>query len=85
MRSRQIQTEANEYGKPCDLSAAVEVAPCELGCCESVDCKWSEWSDWGAPTCTGLCERHRSIEQHYRGCGKVCEGAKVINRKVLKK
>lgn len=71
----------NENGKACSEKAAVEVTGCNDQPCEAVDCKWGEWSDWGAPTCTGLCERHRSIVQHYRGSGKPCEGHKVLLRR----
>lgn len=44
------------------------------------DCIFSAWSDWSACTCTGLQERHRSIQQHYLGDGTPCEGAKTETR-----
>lgn len=78
MRTRQIVQMANAHGKPCDMQGSLEVTECNMQGCDCVDCEFGEWSEWSAPTCTGLCERHRSIKTHYKGCGKPCEGPKVV-------
>jgi len=50
---------------------------CELPSCEACipeDCIFNEWSDWSGPTCTQLCERHRTVNQESSCGGKLCQG-----------
>ncbi len=78
VRQRQITQMANQYGKPCGQHASMEVAQCSTEPCEAQDCVWGEWSQWSAPTCIGLCERHRQIAVHSQGStGMPCEGSKI--------
>eukprot|EP00929_Paragymnodinium_shiwhaense_P121881 TRINITY_DN942_c0_g1_i1.p1 TRINITY_DN942_c0_g1~~TRINITY_DN942_c0_g1_i1.p1 ORF type:complete len:1559 (-),score=404.24 TRINITY_DN942_c0_g1_i1:474-5150(-) len=51
-------------------------APCGVQC-HPVDGKFSEWSDWAAPTCTQLCERHRTVSVHSSCGGHVLVGPLV--------
>lgn len=48
--------------------------PSCLGC-EPQDCAFNEWSEWSAPTCTQLCERHRTVQQDSSCGGKLCSGS----------
>jgi len=41
--------------------------------CVPKDCEFSDWSDWAAPTCQGLCERTRTMDQNNE-CGVPCSG-----------
>ena len=67
-------------GKVCDPKQSMEMKPCETQPCNVIDCAFSEWSSWGACTCTGLQERHRSIAQHYTYGGSACVGAKIESK-----
>eukprot|EP00927_Polykrikos_kofoidii_P048726 TRINITY_DN42941_c0_g1_i1.p1 TRINITY_DN42941_c0_g1~~TRINITY_DN42941_c0_g1_i1.p1 ORF type:complete len:1553 (+),score=204.95 TRINITY_DN42941_c0_g1_i1:74-4660(+) len=49
------------------------IEPCND--CVAVDCDLSEWSVWSAPSCTGLCARHRKISSPNNECGKPCDGS----------
>ncbi|CAD7936457.1 unnamed protein product [Amoebophrya sp. A120] len=79
VRERQVMTMPNKYGSQCapDEKSSMEISACNVQPCVAVDCQWGDWSDWGACTCTGLMERHRSIGVHQQGAGKLCEGPKV--------
>lgn len=77
VRQRQITQMANKWGAPCSAQSSMEVKACNTEPCDAVDCQWGSWSSWGACTCTGLQERHRSISQHQSGMGEPCVGAKV--------
>lgn len=79
-RQRQVKQMGNKYGHGCTAQASTEVAACNTEGCECHDCTWGPWSNWGACTCTGIQEKHRSIETHYNSCGIPCEGPKVTTR-----
>eukprot|EP00931_Biecheleriopsis_adriatica_P063577 TRINITY_DN3852_c0_g1_i1.p1 TRINITY_DN3852_c0_g1~~TRINITY_DN3852_c0_g1_i1.p1 ORF type:complete len:2026 (+),score=365.24 TRINITY_DN3852_c0_g1_i1:79-6078(+) len=53
-------------------SETCEQAPCET--CVPQDCIFNTWSTWSAPTCTQLCERHRTVAQESHCGGKFCDG-----------
>jgi len=76
-RQRTIKQMANCYGRPCDIGDAIEAAPCNTEGCGCQDCVWGPWDEWGSCTCTGLMERHRSIQTQFSTCGKPCTGAKA--------
>jgi len=76
-RSRKIEVYPNKYGAPCARESTLEVTECGSAPCECKDCVWGEWSYWGACTCEGLQERHRSVASHRDSCGMPCIGAKV--------
>jgi len=65
--------------------AQMEVGACEQTPCGGerapVDCAFGEWSDWSAPTCTQLCERHRVITQMSRHGGEFCDGQLVETKR----
>eukprot|EP00397_Hematodinium_sp_SG-2012_P007230 GEMP01007272.1.p1 GENE.GEMP01007272.1~~GEMP01007272.1.p1 ORF type:complete len:1040 (+),score=226.82 GEMP01007272.1:331-3450(+) len=77
MRQRQISQEPNAKGIPCLSQAAMEIAACNTEGCTCQDCIWGAWSDWGACSCTGVMEHHRSIKTHFNHCGRPCVGPKV--------
>eukprot|EP00397_Hematodinium_sp_SG-2012_P001783 GEMP01001788.1.p1 GENE.GEMP01001788.1~~GEMP01001788.1.p1 ORF type:complete len:780 (+),score=159.43 GEMP01001788.1:951-3290(+) len=77
-RARGIRVDANEFGHPCPDRSALDVEACNTSNCNSADCAWAPWREWGACTCTGLRERHRGIQKHNINGGDVCVGAKVI-------
>ncbi|CAD7963513.1 unnamed protein product [Amoebophrya sp. A25] len=81
VRERQVMKMPNEYGEPCTHpdghKTSMELKECNTQPCLAVNCKWGEWSAWGACTCTGLSERHRSIAVHQEGEGKLCTGSKI--------
>jgi len=62
-----------------------EVIPCEEKPCvdkqSPVDCSFADWSDWGAPTCSQLCERHRGIKELNAHGGALCNGATVETKR----
>jgi hypothetical protein len=60
------------------MHALQEVASCESDAeCGCQDCEWGEWGVFGACTCMGLQERHRSIAKYNNECGKPCSGPKA--------
>ncbi|CAD7956383.1 unnamed protein product [Amoebophrya sp. A25] len=77
MRSREVEQMANKWGAPCPREGALQVTECGQKPCPCQDCVWGDWSAWGACTCLGLRERHRSIYTHRDDCGQPCTGAKV--------
>eukprot|EP00397_Hematodinium_sp_SG-2012_P001621 GEMP01001625.1.p1 GENE.GEMP01001625.1~~GEMP01001625.1.p1 ORF type:complete len:660 (+),score=106.93 GEMP01001625.1:1164-3143(+) len=81
IRQRQITTMANKLGKPCESQPSMEVLACNTVKCGCEECKWGEWSVWGACTCTGLQERHRAVDSRYHACGSPCEGPKVATKR----
>lgn len=42
--------------------------------CVAQDCHFNAWSSWSAPTCTQLCERHRTVMQESSCGGELCNG-----------
>eukprot|EP00927_Polykrikos_kofoidii_P064947 TRINITY_DN60751_c0_g1_i1.p1 TRINITY_DN60751_c0_g1~~TRINITY_DN60751_c0_g1_i1.p1 ORF type:complete len:1809 (-),score=251.75 TRINITY_DN60751_c0_g1_i1:69-5465(-) len=50
--------------------------------CNPVPCLFSEWHEWETPTCLGLSERVRTIQQINNECGKPCEGPLIETQKV---
>eukprot|EP00930_Biecheleria_cincta_P096731 TRINITY_DN88536_c0_g1_i1.p1 TRINITY_DN88536_c0_g1~~TRINITY_DN88536_c0_g1_i1.p1 ORF type:complete len:1777 (+),score=234.93 TRINITY_DN88536_c0_g1_i1:51-5333(+) len=52
--------------------------------CKPVDCQLGEWSMWGEPSCTQLCERHRTIKVPASCGGKQCQGATVDTKHCVK-
>lgn len=77
VRQRQISRVPNVVGTPCDAKPSMEVTSCNLDPCDCQNCEWRPWSEWGACTCTGLMERHRSMVEGYFDCGIPCEGPKA--------
>lgn len=45
--------------------------------CQPVDCVFHQWNSWGDPSCTQLCERHRTIRTVNSCGGTPCEGSTV--------
>lgn len=45
--------------------------------CPPVDCSFGPWREWSAPTCTGVCERQRSIGNAAKCGGGQCLGTIV--------
>eukprot|EP00397_Hematodinium_sp_SG-2012_P006578 GEMP01006612.1.p1 GENE.GEMP01006612.1~~GEMP01006612.1.p1 ORF type:complete len:1075 (+),score=211.21 GEMP01006612.1:97-3225(+) len=80
MRQRQITTMPNSKGVPCQTQASMEVSSCNTQGCECQDCTWGPWSEWAACSCTGIQEKHRSIQTHFNHCGKPCVGPKVTTK-----
>jgi len=78
VRTRSIEREANECGKPA-TGLKIEVRFCNVGvpCSESVDCQLSKWTDWQScsATCDGTKQRSRHVAKSGRGAGKFCVGA----------
>jgi len=76
-RSRQVQTEANECGRPA-LGHTKEHRSCnaDVQCEPAVDCQFNEWTDWSACTseCEGVKRRSRNIRVQGHAKGKFCEG-----------
>ncbi|CAE7799370.1 HMCN1 [Symbiodinium necroappetens] len=81
VRTRKVRTMNSHGGRPChvDLSAT---EGCELNscaeACQPQDCKWSEWSDWGAcDKCGGQMKRFRNVIRPSQCGGSGCsaEGA----------
>lgn len=56
--------------------------PCgsDEGDCTPVDCEFSPWSEWGDPTCTQLCERHRDVRTPNSCGGTPCTGPTVSTK-----
>ncbi|CAJ1384471.1 unnamed protein product [Effrenium voratum] len=55
----------------------VTTEACQLPSCSGCtpeDCIFNPWSSWSDPTCTQLCERHRTVAQESSCGGKVCNG-----------
>lgn len=74
-RIRSILTPSATDGMPCD-DALSEVAPCNTEPCKQVciDCKWADWSVWGACShCGGQRYRHRGVAVMPNACGKMCD------------
>jgi len=75
-RDRRVKNEEEKGGKPCKAPLK-EVQRCsEQACGSAKDCKWGEWSDWGA--CSQECGggskvRDRQVEQAPRKGGRMCE------------
>ncbi|CAK8671661.1 unnamed protein product [Clavelina lepadiformis] len=74
-RSRSVKTPGVCGGKEC-IGETLEKAKCNDICCP-VDCKWSDWSEWGRcdRDCGGgIHARNRTIVE-YNSCGGLaCEG-----------
>ncbi|CAD7963524.1 unnamed protein product [Amoebophrya sp. A25] len=79
-RKREIAKMPNDVGKPCEPGALYEVEKCEGTDCNTKNCEWKEWSEWGACACTGLRQRNREVKQHATGKGKPCEGPVVESK-----
>lgn len=76
-RTRYISKFASGKGEKCDAQL-METRGCDTDPHRDVDCLFSVWSGWSA--CPVSCgggqnTRSRSIQEHARGHGKVCEGA----------
>jgi len=75
LRRRNVTEPAREGGLACEGSLS-EVGSCESFDCGSIDCKWNEWFDWSACTCScggGSKRRSRHIAVAPKGAGKKCE------------
>jgi hypothetical protein len=78
-RSRTVKIEAVNGGKACP-SVLNQTASCDLHkCVDAVakpkDCKWKEWSHWGAcDKCGGEMFRYRQVETHAQFGGANCTG-----------
>jgi len=81
VRTRKVRTMNSHGGRPChvDLSAT---EGCEMNscaeACQPQDCRWSEWSDWGAcDKCGGQMKRFRNVIRPSQCGGSGCsaEGA----------
>jgi len=75
-RRRHMAVAANECGKPAE-GLSREEAFCNVDHCHAArDCVLSEWSDWTScsATCNGNQKRERSIIQHGRSGGVLCDG-----------
>lgn len=75
-RRRHMAVAANECGKPAE-GLSREEAFCNVDHCHAArDCVLSEWSDWSScsATCNGNQKRQRSIIQHGRSGGVLCDG-----------
>lgn len=46
----------------------------------AVNCEFSDWSDWNAPNCLGLCERQRTIKVMNNALGDPCNGALLATK-----
>lgn len=77
VRQRQVQRMPNAAGQSCESQPSMEVTKCNMHACGCTDCRWGPWGEWGACTCTGLRERHRSMLVQDHSCGLTCEGPKV--------
>jgi len=75
-RQRNVKQNASLEGQRCGQETIVEVAKCEKQKCESEDCQWGPWGEWGTCPCMGLRERSRHIVSQKKGDGKECIGAK---------
>lgn len=78
MRTRQIVNTSLEGGKACDDRDSVEVQSCNMETCESINCEWTAWGDWGA--CDSKCQggtrtRSRSVSVEARNGGDVCDAS----------
>eukprot|EP00928_Gymnodinium_smaydae_P064666 TRINITY_DN4794_c0_g2_i1.p1 TRINITY_DN4794_c0_g2~~TRINITY_DN4794_c0_g2_i1.p1 ORF type:complete len:1188 (-),score=266.17 TRINITY_DN4794_c0_g2_i1:180-3743(-) len=76
MRVRNVASMANECGTPASGSDQ-EVRMCETQSChETVDCEFSEWTDWSgcSTTCDGIARRSRVVKRTGSGDGAYCEG-----------
>ncbi|CAD7922585.1 unnamed protein product [Amoebophrya sp. A120] len=75
-RTREVETPASAGGTPCEGNLK-EVVACNTDpCVEPVDCKWGEWTEYGA--CSASCGggekvRDREIVVAPRFGGKLCE------------
>jgi len=79
-RSRQITTMASTFGQPCASQPSMEIQVCAAEECPCENCSWRDWSEWGACTCTGIEQRHRTMITHFNKCGAPCVGPKVMSR-----
>jgi len=57
--------------------------PCAKHEHDPVDCSFGEWGDWGAPTCTQLCERTRVMKQMNKYGGLPCSGSMVETKRCV--
>lgn len=76
-RTRGIQQQPSNFGKPCE-DALDEVQPCSLapcsGACSPQDCKWSEWGGWSAcDKCGGQMRRFRHVISEAQCGGRTCD------------
>eukprot|EP00928_Gymnodinium_smaydae_P017931 TRINITY_DN16839_c0_g1_i1.p1 TRINITY_DN16839_c0_g1~~TRINITY_DN16839_c0_g1_i1.p1 ORF type:complete len:1540 (+),score=305.14 TRINITY_DN16839_c0_g1_i1:64-4620(+) len=77
VRERRILVAPANGGKTCpthlEETSGCNTQDCPTTC-EPQDCKWGQWSDWGACSkCSGEMRRFRSVVQHTRCGGKPCE------------
>jgi len=70
--------EASEHeqcvGTQLDMTRCQQPDSCKAACIPQ-DCVFGQWDDWGAPSCTGLCERGRVIDKMNNECGTPCSGS----------
>jgi len=75
---------AGDPDSPCS-GAQIMVTACDLpSCnpgCKPVDCEFSAWSQWSAPSCDQLCQRHRVIERIGSCGGDFCDGPFVETKR----
>jgi len=67
---------------PCS-GQQVDVLECPFKSCETCepeDCVFGKWSEWGAASCTQLCERHRVISTMNKCGGLACDGPLVMTK-----
>jgi len=82
-RSREIQTQAQNFGKPC-AGVLFQTQSCNTQACpgnEPVDCMWGIWGDWSAcsKTCGGgQFARHRAIDTEPAAGGRQCDARSAM-------
>ena len=62
------------------IGTQLDEAVCEMpdkckDVCEPKDCEFAAWGEWGAASCSGLCERQRVISELNNQCGSPCTGS----------
>jgi len=78
----QIQGDVPCSGNQVNISMCPNHA-CEPTC-QPVDCVFGTWSDWGAPSCLQLADRHRVINKVAECGGTICQGALAETKAALK-
>jgi len=61
--------------------SSIKLDPCEN--CEPVDCKFSDWSEWGDCSCAAVRGRHRVISEYPTCGGQWCNGPTEENQRCI--
>jgi len=67
-------------GTQLDVTECKQPDSCKAKCIPQ-NCVFGQWDNWGAPTCTGLCERGRIIDKINNECGSPCAGPLLETKK----